>query len=416
MKKSFLSQTKLILLIAAVSLSSGICSSEKEDMAPDIPVASLIELEFPKSELTVGETINITARVQDNQGNVMTNQTLSWTSSNPNVISINSSGVAEAKSAGTASIEVKNQTGVNVSHTFTVVEPEAEAPKEPHSFLINPKEIILEVGQKVQIEIKVFDIDGKEIDNPDILYRSTDEQISSVSSSGLVEGLKAGSTEIHFEVSNKFSKIPVTVTSKDLKLSKIEVFPKNSSAKRGEQVQFSAKGYDQFNQEMAGLTFEWTTSNGCLASINGDGLVSAQTPGNARMTASVGAISGNTIISVSKSAKLTADNFEGKWTLCRESNGNNIAVIELKLDGTNNNITRMYEGTIKRTDGSTFIIRGNESIAEKIISISWVEIVQGGDATFIISGGAFIDEFAVQARHTDRWAGATYDVRLSKIE
>ncbi|ERM80451.1 hypothetical protein P872_21700 [Rhodonellum psychrophilum GCM71 = DSM 17998] len=414
MKKSFRSQANFILLIATVILTSGMCTSEEEDITPELPVASSIEMEFPKSELTVGETMNLKALVKDNEGNTMNNQTLTWTSSNPNVISVDSGGLAQAKSSGTASIEVKNQTGIKVAHNFNALEPEAESPKEPHRFEVTPSEIIIEVGQKVQVEIKVFDIDGVEIENPEILYKSHDEQVSTVSDGGLVEGLRAGSTEIHFEVSAKSSKIPVTVTSEDLVLTKIEVFPKTISGKRGEQIQFSAKGFDQFDQEMSGITFDWKSSNGCLANIDEVGLVSAYTPGNARMTASVGEISSYGTISVSKSEKLVAENFEGKWNICEESNGNNFAVIELAIESSND-ITRSYKGEIKRFDGSSFIVMGIESIPDKSISINWVEEIQGGARTFIISAGTFIDEFAIKARHTDRRTLTTYDVRLSKL-
>ena len=414
MKKKFQTKAKLILMIAAVSLSSGICSSEEEDMAPDLPVATLIEMEFPNSELTVGETVNFTALVKDSQGNILSDQILSWTSSNPNILSINSSGLAEAKSKGTANIEVANQTGVKVAHEFTVIEPEAE-PQEPHSFEITPTEIIIEIGQKVQIEMKVFDIEGDEIENPEILYKSYDDQVSTVSDIGLVEGIRAGSTKIHIEVSNKSAEIPVTVTSKDLVLSKIEVTHNNNSLKRGEQVQFSAKGFDQFDQEMSEITYEWTTSNGCIASIDEDGLASGYTPGNVRIYASVGEITGSVLISVPKSDNLYAESFEGKWSMCKESDGNNIAIVELELDGTNNDITRMYKGTIKYPDGTSINVRGNENIAGKSISISWSVFIQGGERTALISNGTFIDELAVTARHTDRLT-PTYDVRLSKIE
>jgi uncharacterized protein YjdB len=403
-------------LLTALSLSSVGCSSEEEYIAPELPVASSIEMQIPKSELTVGETINLTAIVKDNLGNIMDGQPLIWTSSNPNVISIDSDGLAEAKSEGTASIEVKTQTEVKVASNFTVIMPEVEdSPQEPHSFVVTPEEIIIEIGQKVQIEIKVFDIEGDEIENPEILYKSLDEQVSTVSDSGLVEGIRVGSSKILIEVSNKSTEVPVTVISEELVLSKIEVSPNNISADRGDQVQFSVKAFDQFDQEMSGITFDWTTSNGCRASIDEDGLAYVYTPGNVRMTASVGEISGFGTIAVSKSENLEAESFEGKWSICRESNGDNFATVELKIESTND-ITRLYEGELNRPDGSTYIIRGTESIASKSIAIDWDEIVQGGARTFSIVGATFIDEFAVEARHNDRRTLETYDVILSKIE
>lgn len=416
MKNPYFPQIKFYLLIILISLSSGICTSEEDEINPEIPVASEIEMQFPKSELTVGETLIIEAFVKDNNGNVMSNQALTWSSSNPEVIDIDSSGLAEAKSPGTSIIEVTNRTGIKATHEFTVMESEEEnLTQEPHSFDISPTQINIEVGQSVQIEMVVFDIVGVEIENPEILFKSMDEQICIVNVEGLVEGLRPGSTKIHIEVSNKFSEIPVTVSSEELVISKIEISPQNISAERGEQVQFSAKAYDQFDQEIPDISFDWSSSNACIVSIEETGLAAAYTPGNARITATVGDISGRSTISVLKSETLEADTFDGKWSICLEENGDQFGVVELEFESTNN-ITRMYTGNVTLNDGSSFVVRGNESISGRSIAINWSEFIQVSERTSSITSGTFIDQFAIKARLLDGRTLIVSDVRLSRIE
>ncbi|PRY90831.1 Ig-like domain-containing protein [Mongoliibacter ruber] len=409
MKNSFRSQAKLFLLIALVSLSSGICSSEDE--GPELPVASTIEMEFPKSELTVGQTINLSAKVKDNLGNLLNDQPLIWETSNPEVLSVDVDGVAEAKSPGRATVEVKTQSGVRTSQDFIVIESIAE----PHSFEVEPAEINIEQGEKVQIEMTVFDIEGIEIENPQILYKSYDEQICIVDETGLVEGLRPGSTKIHIEVSNKFTEIPVTVSSEDLVVSRIEVTPQNISANRGDQVQFSAKAFDQYNQEMPDVIFDWRSSNGCIASNDDLGLTSAYTPGNARITASVGDISAYGTISVLKSEVLEAETFEGTWNMCIEETGNHFAKLELVLEESSEN-TRNYSGEITLSDGSKLTLRGDEFIPNRRLTIGWSQFIQVSERTSTITNGKFIDEFSISGRFFDAITLVANDVRLSKVE
>lgn len=83
------------------------------------PILTTITVSPSTASINVGSTQTFTATPKDQFGNAMTGTTISWTSSNTEVATINSSGVATAVAIGTATITVQNGSTTNTA-TVTV--------------------------------------------------------------------------------------------------------------------------------------------------------------------------------------------------------------------------------------------------------------------------------------------------------
>ncbi len=69
-----------------------------------------VSLEIKSAKLSIGKTLNLKSRMKISPSNA-TNKNVTWSSSNPNVASVNKDGVVTTKSSGTAIITVKTHNG-----------------------------------------------------------------------------------------------------------------------------------------------------------------------------------------------------------------------------------------------------------------------------------------------------------------
>lgn len=174
-----------------VSASFELQVGEEEDTT--IPVSD-IEIGSHESEVKVGETLSISATVVPADA---TNSTVTYKSSNEAVATVNSTGEVQGISKGTVIIYV---TAENITKEVSLTV------KVPTTGLsVNNDYLILKKGNTFQLSASVTPAEA----NQAVTYRSMDEDIATVSDSGLVSAKKVGNTTIM--VSNGDSSVAVSV-------------------------------------------------------------------------------------------------------------------------------------------------------------------------------------------------------------
>ena len=121
-----------------------------------------------------------------------------------------------------------------------------------------------------------------------------------INSAGLATALAAGTTNIRAASGNITSNSAILTVTAPALLS-IAVTPVNPSVIRSLKQQFTATGtYD--NASTANITagVTWTSSNVAVATINAAGLATSLTAGTTNITATLGAISGKTTLTVTQ--------------------------------------------------------------------------------------------------------------------
>ncbi len=149
---------------------------------PTIAVTG-VSLTCPQVEIKVGDTLTLT-------GNVLpidaTNSTISWTSSDPTIATINN-GVLTALKAGTTTITITSEDGGFVSScTITVVK------KVTGVTLACPSESLIAGGSTLAITPNVLPVDAS---NKTLVWASSDAKVASVVN-GVVTPLAVGNTTI----------------------------------------------------------------------------------------------------------------------------------------------------------------------------------------------------------------------------
>ena len=128
---------------------------------------------------------------------------VTYVSDNPNVVSVDSEGVAQAVGLGTANITA---TDGNVSCTATVTVVAANTSTvSSQSISLNTNYVVLKPGSSKTITGKVSPASASQ----SLTFKSQDKSIATVSSSGVITGVATGATSV--VVSNGTASTSVTV-------------------------------------------------------------------------------------------------------------------------------------------------------------------------------------------------------------
>ncbi len=150
-----------------------------------------VSVTLASSTLTAGQTTQATAVAKDGSGNIMSGQTISWSSTNTSVATVSSSGVVTAMSAGTASIVAT--TGGKSGSGAVTVSGSAAPVASVTTTLASPS---IDVGQSTQASVVLRDASGNVLTGRTISFSSSNAAVATVSSTGLVTAVAAGSAQI----------------------------------------------------------------------------------------------------------------------------------------------------------------------------------------------------------------------------
>lgn len=178
--------------MATLSLTAGNCGGDSTGPASDTPatpVATSIAIDPSSPSLTaLGKTRQLAATVRDQSGNVMAGAAVGWTSGNPSVASVSASGLVTAVSAGNVTITASSG---SAAQTASLSVTQAVS-----SVSVTPSDAAITVSETAQFEATALDANDHPILGSSLSWSSGDSNVATVSASGLVRGVAAGTTTI----------------------------------------------------------------------------------------------------------------------------------------------------------------------------------------------------------------------------
>lgn len=234
-----------------------------------------------------GGTIALTATVRDARGVVLQGRLVNWTSDDPALATFDSAGVLRGLAQGTGSITVTSE-GTSVSVPFTVGPPAVAA------VTIDPSLIVTFVGESAVPETRVFGTTGTALTDRAISYTVGDPTVATVSPSGVVYGVKAGSTYLRATVEGVSAVAEILVESAEV--DTIVVRPVNPSVMVGQYVQFHADFYNATGSLLPTRPVTWRTSDYLVGyGMNNEGLFYGREGGSSLISATYVTPSGDSI-------------------------------------------------------------------------------------------------------------------------
>ena len=195
-----------------------------------------------------------------------------WTSSNEEVATVSDTGYVEICGVGTAVITV---TAGNVKAACKITVPQLIDWIE-----FDEDEIELKAGQTYQLKPYISPSDAT---NKKLKYTSSDTKVAEVSASGLVIAKSEGEAKIRAAAtdgSDEYAVCYVTVTGK-AKVTGITLDRTSAEVKRGEKLTLNATVSPSYASNKKVV---WKSANTKIATVDGNGSVTAKAPGRTKIT------------------------------------------------------------------------------------------------------------------------------------
>jgi len=263
---------------------------------PPPPVVTTVTVSPPSASIGVSGTTTLQATVKDQNGNVMTGQTVSWSTDNSAVATVTSAGVVTGVAAGSATITATSS-GQSGTSAITVT---AAPPPPPvvTTVTVAPPSASIAVGANTTLTATVKDQNGNVMTGQTVTWSTNNAAAATVSSGGVVSGVAAGSATITATSSGKSGTSSITVTAPTPVVTTVTVAPPSASIAVGATTTLTATVKDQNGNVMSGQTVTWSTNNAAAATVSSGGVVSGVAAGSATITATSSGKSGTSAITV----------------------------------------------------------------------------------------------------------------------
>lgn len=338
-------KTYILLLISLALITFSSCKKDDTDNNNNNNSKSEKVLSIENGAVTTAPdaNVNYSAVLIDKEGNRSAATGITWSSSNENVATVSTSGKISVATTGFSTIKAS----VNIDgQTITT-----EAPlnvKIAGLFVVAPSAILVDTEfPNIQLEPVYLGTSSTTYS-----YTSSNNSIATVSSSGEVNFVGAGSCEITVVANGLDGKpsviVPIVVLPVPkikLPIARIKVDPSTHTILKTEAAQFTAKAYDLDAKEVS-TTFSWSVDDEAIATIDASGNITAKKLGTTKVRAMAEGIVGEaelyiapdkiilvdpyyTTVSAGKSKQLSAKQYQvirsnGELALGASSTPNNL--------------------------------------------------------------------------------------------
>ncbi|MDE6795039.1 MAG: Ig-like domain-containing protein, partial [Muribaculaceae bacterium] len=231
-----------------------------------IPVES-VELDATEATLRVNETVQLLATLLPENA---TDKSLTWTSSNPEVATVDENGLVTALSVGTATITATNADGVSADCVVTV------EPIPVESVELDTTETTVRVNETVQLLATIL---PENATDKSLTWTSSNPEVATVDENGLVTALSVGTATITATNADGVSAECVVTVEAPLATS-IALDLTEINAVEGSEIQLTATVLPELASEQELI---WSTTNENVATVTETGLVTIVAEGNAEI-------------------------------------------------------------------------------------------------------------------------------------
>ncbi|QZY55696.1 Ig-like domain-containing protein [Crassaminicella profunda] len=126
--------------------------------------------------------------------------------------------------------------------------------------ILHPEKNKMLMGQTLKLQVSAFDNKNSIVENPAVLWKSSDDTIASVKD-GLVQGIKPGKVKIIAYVKDKDIESEIDIWVEDLDVKNIEIQCKKNRVRVDDDIPLDVKAFNKIDGEIEGKKFLWTIDN-----------------------------------------------------------------------------------------------------------------------------------------------------------
>ena len=269
------------------------------------PVVGVAVSGVPSSFL-VGATAQLSATATDRFHNVISGHRVAWTTSDATVATVSASGLLTAVGAGSTTVSATVD-GVTGSAGVTVTAPTPPTPTPVARVTVALGTVALQTGQTTQASATAYDATGNVLAGRAVAWSTSDAAVATVSASGVVTAVGAGSATVTAAIGGQSGGASVTVTAPATPpppppppptVAKVSVTLGAASLTVGGSTAATATPRDGSDNPITGRAVTWSSSDASVATVSASGGVTAVGAGSATITATVDGVTGSASLTV----------------------------------------------------------------------------------------------------------------------
>ena len=267
-------------------------------VVPARPTTITLTPTTPAPLTRVGQTVQLTATVRDQNNNAMTGVSVAWKSGNPLVATVSAAGLVTAAGNGTTAI-----TASTGAVTGTVRVTVSGLPETPASVVLTPAEpdTLTELGQTLQLTATVRDQNNNAMTGVGVSWVSNNTEVVTVSETGLITAVGHGMAVIKASAGTVNGDIWIHVflfTGTPYVMTITPTEP-DTLTDVGQTLQLTATVREEDGNTLTDVGIAWESTNRLVATVDGTGLVTAVGEGSVSIIAEGGGIEawGSVIVS-----------------------------------------------------------------------------------------------------------------------
>ena len=261
----------VLLLFSIYMLISGIITPGDSFVTNDGEVLEEeLQLSTYMLNMSIGEEYTVTAVILPENA---TNKSVTWISSNPNIVTVNDGRI---KAVGSGKTIVKATSGkTHITKMINVTVNKTEQIVEIEKINVEQESYEIFVGDKIPIN---YTVEPSNANNTKISFSVSNKDVAGFDTAGNIVGVNPGEVDVTLKSNNGVTAtIKVTVKQKEIDVTNVKVDKKKITLKEGESKTLVASVVPS---NASNKTLTWASSNNDIATVN-NGKVTGKKAGTA---------------------------------------------------------------------------------------------------------------------------------------
>ena len=365
------------------------------DNETQTPVVEVESVSLNKSEMTLteGKSETLAATVTPENAE---NKSITWSSNNEAVATVDVNGTVTAKSAGTAVITATSTNGKSAGCTVTVEKKQIPVTE------VRLSESTVGIVEGSTYKLTATVLPENTTDSKNVSWSSNNEAVATVDANGTVTAKRAGTAVITATSTNgKTAGCTVTVSKKEIPITEISLDKSSATLTEGETTTLVATVLPE--NTTYGKSVKWSSSNVAVATVDIMGKVTAKSAGTAIITAtSENGKTASCTVTVNKKDTYTGlRDVDGNWMYFENGNVNSDYAGLVNYEGLwfyvdNGTIDWGYTG-LADYNGIWFYVSGG------MVDWNYTGLTYYNDVWFYVSGGMINWDYTGLVYYNDIW-------------
>ncbi len=325
--------------------------------------AATVTVSASSNSVTQGGRLQAVATARDAEGNVLSGKQIAWSSSNPAVAQVGADGMITGLVVGNTSIHAIVDSKIGTL-------PVSVVSANPTAIAVTPATATVSLGRTAQLTAEVRDQAGNVISGAAVTWSSANPSIATVTGSGLVTAVAAGTTAITATSGALSAQASITVIASSI--ASVSIAPASSQVQIGGTQQLSAIVTAANGSQVPNPAVAWSSSDPAVVTVSSSGLATGIGAGSATITATSSGSSGTANVAVSSPAALPVSSVTVTFNSPSLLVGQVTQAMAVARDANGNTIT-----------GKTVIWSSDDAPLASVSENGLVTAIAGGSATII---------------------------------